>query len=171
MSEERYIHPDILLLKKDLDAITKKRNLELELIKRDVSDLVKVYTKMDATLDRMQQVSSDLSKVITAHEYKLQAQDKDAMLSKTNDDKVSDRIDRINHKIENINNTVQNKMDSLENSLLGEISNLKIEFKQMTDNMNKKVYEIDIWRYTIMGGMILASFLVTKFLDVAKILS
>jgi hypothetical protein len=50
--------------------------LEIELIKKDVNILSRLCEKYDVTIDKMQEVVSNLTKILTIQEQKLEVQEK-----------------------------------------------------------------------------------------------
>ena len=48
---------------------------DLELLKRDVNQISGIFTKLDTTIDKLGEVSTNLSKIVAVHEAKLEKQD------------------------------------------------------------------------------------------------
>ena len=164
--------------------MTDQIKLDVELMKKDVTSLAKICEKMDGTIDRMQQVAVDISRIVSLQEQKHEMQDKindevekkiDSGLIDTNreteniykkieqvESNLSVKIDAVSHERKIGYSKLSNKIENTESKILEEISTLK-------ENMSKRIYEIDMWRYTVMGAIVLGSFLITKFLDLAKI--
>lgn len=131
------------------------QKVEIELLKRDVGMISKLCEKMDTTIDKLQMVASDLSKIVSLQEQKMQAQDNinkevDRILEKQQREHASD-IKEINQKIE-----------KTETAILDELHKIK-------DDLSKKINAIETWRYMVMGAISLAVFLVAQALDLAKL--
>jgi len=112
-------------LKTELDERSKKRNIEIELIKRDIFDVIKVYNKMDGTLDRIQQISSDLSKIISEHEYRIQSHTKDITDTGLKNEKIYEKIEKSDEKMEQILSTLDKKILQIESNILSEVASVK----------------------------------------------
>lgn len=163
--------------------MTDQHTLEIELIKKDVNSLTKICEKMDGTIDKMQQVAMDFSRIVSLQEQKHEMQDKinvelekkidvglDTMRQETADiykkieqveSNLSEKIEKVSHERKIGYGKMSDKMENSENKILTELAALK-------ENVNKKIYEIDIWRYTVMGAIVLGSFLITKIFDLSK---
>ena len=131
------------------------QKVEIELLKRDVGMISKLCEKMDTTIDKLQMVASDLSKIVSLQEQKMQAQDNinkevDRLIEKQQREHASD-IKEINQKI-----------DKTENAILDELHKIK-------DDLSKKINAIETWRYMVMGAISLAVFLIAQALDLAKL--
>ena len=48
---------------------------DIELLKRDVNQMSNIFTKLDTTIDKLGEVSTNLSKIVAVHEAKLERQD------------------------------------------------------------------------------------------------
>jgi gas vesicle protein len=136
--------------------------LEIELLKRDMSMITKLCEKFDITIDKMQQVAQDISKIVYLQEKKFEMQEQlnkevDQVLEKQNKDHATD-IKELNNRIERT-----------ENVILTEIKFLKGDFEEMNSALNKKIEELNIWRYTVMGGVALVVFVISNFGDILKL--
>lgn len=164
--------------------MTDQDKLEIELMKKDVNSLAKICEKMDGTIDRMQQVTIDISRIVSLQEQKHAMHDRtnaelERKIDSGQDNAKNENVDvykrieqvesNLSEKIEKVSNErkigynkLTDKMHASESRILDEISMLK-------ENVAKRIYEIDMWRYTIMGAIVLGSFLITKFMDLAKL--
>jgi gas vesicle protein len=136
--------------------------LEIELLKRDMSMITKLCEKFDITIDKMQQVAQDISKIVYLQEKKFEMQEQlnkevDQVLEKQNKEHATD-IKELNNRIERT-----------ENVILTEIKFLKGDFEEMNSALNKKIEELNIWRYTVMGGVALVVFVISNFGDILKL--
>ena len=157
--------------------------IDIELLKKDMSSVTKICEKMDGTIDKVQQVATDLSKIVSLQEQKHGIQDK---INESLEKKIEQEHSSTKHEMVKI----RSKMDAMSDHLSTKIEKVseekRIGYSNLTEkienseakiveelasikkDLDKKIYEIDIWRYMVMGGLVLGSFLVTKFLDFAK---
>jgi chromosome segregation ATPase len=164
--------------------MTDQTKLDIALMKKDITSVTNICEKMDDTIDKMQQVAVDLSRIVSLQEQKHEMQDRTniSMQKKIDADRedVKKEIVDINKKIDQVESNLAEKIERVSNerkigytnlSATVEDSENKIleEISKLKESLNKKIYEIDIWRYTVMGGIVLASFLITKFVDLAKL--
>ena len=134
--------------------------LEIELVKKDVSVISRLCERIDSNVDDMKKVASDLSRIISLQEQKLQMQEqtnKELENSLAQQRTEHDRdVTELTSKINNVNHDLTNKIEQTELVILSEIKTLK---KELTDSIG----QINTWRYMMMGGIALAVFLVTNF--------
>lgn len=135
---------------------------EIELLKRDVGAISRLCEKMDITIDKLQQVASDISRIVSLQEQKMQLQDKineevEQALERNQKEHITD-IRELNSKINTVNDDLTRRINQVEVSILQQID-------RQTDQLSKKINTIDSWRYMIMGGIALAVFILGQLLD------
>lgn len=128
---------------------------EIELLKRDVGAISKLCEKMDITIDKLQQVASDISRIVSLQEQKMQIQDKindevERALEKSQVDHYSDIRD------------LNNKINQTETKILNELQKVR-------EDLSKKIGVIEAWRYMVMGAIALATWFIAQALDLAKL--
>jgi len=162
-----------------------QNKIDIELMKKDIGSISKICEKMDGTIEKMQQVAVDISRVVSLQEQKYTMQDKiidniEKIVDENSDNAKKD-INDVHSKIDNMGKTLSEKIDqvaserkkgyiSLTDKIENSESKILKEIETLKENVHKKIYEIDLWRYGIMGAIVLGSFLITKFIDIAKIL-
>ena len=138
------------------------QKLEIELLKRDVNMITKLCEKFDITIDKMQQVAQDISKIVYLQEKKFEMQEQ---INKEVDRTLEKQQKEHNADIKDLND----RIDKTENAILAEIKVLKEDFTSMNSSLEKKIGELNVWRYTVMGGVALVVFIVSNFSDILKI--
>lgn len=128
---------------------------EIELLKRDVGAISKLCEKMDITIDKLQQVASDISRIVSLQEQKMQIQDKindevERALEKSQVDHYSDIRD------------LNSKINQTETKILNELQKVR-------EDLSKKIGVIEAWRYMVMGAIALATWFIAQALDLAKL--
>lgn len=130
------------------------QKVEIELMKKDIGMISRLCEKMDTTIDKLQVVASELSKIVSLQEQKMQAQEQinkevEAILDRQQKEHTTD-IKELNQKI-----------DRTEHAILQELQKVK-------EDLGKKINVIETWRYMVMGGISLAVFLIAQTLDFLK---
>jgi predicted RNase H-like nuclease (RuvC/YqgF family) len=137
--------------------------MEVELLKRDVSNINRLCQKYDETIDRMKDVAVNLSRIVSLQEQKQVAQEKqneEFEKSLEHERDITDaQIDVLHEKIE-----------KTEKTILTELKSLSTEVKGANTSMAEKISKLEFWRYTVMGAIVFAAFVLSKFIDIAKIL-
>jgi len=129
--------------------------LEIQLLKKDVELLSKLYGKFDDTIDKMQGVASDISRIVYLQEQKFQQQEN---FNKEIEHSIDEHRKEHNKDITDLHERITNT----ERIILNEIQELKAD-------LANKISEINKWRYMVIGAVGIASFALAKFIDVAKL--
>lgn len=152
---------------------TYQNNLEIELVKRDIININLVLDKVSIAIDKSQEISGNISRLVGLLEQRLTNAEKDQ--DDTNDLIEARRRDRdveIKEVHEKIDNSVENltiKIDTTKDSILRELYKLQETFDQTQKELEKELNKIQVWRYTVVGGAAVAIFIIsqaTNFPDV-----
>lgn len=155
-----------------------EQRLDIALIKKDLKNIGNLCEKFDITIDKMQEVASDIAKVVYLQEQKLTQQEKintevDSKLNELQKDHTKD-IEDLNRKITAVNIELTNKIDQSQSKIVAELQSgrqqLRDEINNINTNLNKKIGEIDVWRYMVMGGIALAVWIFANLSGLSKIL-
>ena len=149
------------------------QKIEIELLKKDVNMITKLCEKFDVTIDKMQQVASDISKIVSIQEQRLTNQEKineevDYILEKQKKEQDKQK-DELNEKIKNVYVEMSNKIEKTEETILSEIKHLRENLKNMNDGLDKRVGQIEMWRYMIMGIIAFGVFLLSQIFNIIKL--
>lgn len=129
-------------------------DLEVELIKKDISQISKLVDKFDVTIDKLQQVAVDITKIVSLQEQKIQQQDR------INSD-VDDEAKDVRRKVDDIEKNLSTKLTESETKILKELQNVK-------SDLDKKITALEAWRYMVMGIISVVVFVVSQAVGLAK---
>ena len=137
---------------------------DIELIKKDLSVINKLVDKFDTAIDKLQNVGSDLSRIVSLQEQKFTTQDRintevDRTVNALRMEHDSDNR-KIDEKIDKVKDDLDRKIAQVESNILAELNKVKDD-----------LHATDTWRYTVVGGIVVAAFILSKFIDVAKLFS
>lgn len=130
-------------------------DLEVELIKKDISQISKLVDKFDVTIDKLQQVAVDITKIVSLQEQKIQQQDR------INSD-VDDEAKDVRRKVDDIEKNLSTKLTESETKILKELQNVK-------SDLDKKITALEAWRYMVMGIISVVVFVVSQAVGLAKL--
>lgn len=147
--------------------------VEIELIKKDVTVITRLLEKYDTTIQKIQDVAIDLSRIVSVQEQRLQAierthQDDDQAMQNYKRETAED-FKEVNDKIQKVKSELTDKIEQTETSILNEIRKIKTDIEEINSDLSKKITSIEAWRYGVMGAIALGVFLLSKLIDVAKL--
>ena len=114
---------------------------KLAVLEQQVSNFSRYFEKMDATLEKLTELSASIEKIVAVHDQRLNVQE-DAKEALTDGQKlIHERIDR-----------------------------LKVEMNLKLDSFDQKFDSIERWRWIFLGAITGIMFLVTNMEAIAKFL-
>ena len=125
---------------------------EIELLKREVSDMKQIHVRLDTAIEKIADVSSSLHTVIAVHEEKLARQEETL---DENEKHFRDNIQDLHSRITTIAKETSQHMSEMERRLLEELQTIRKE-------MSSRVGMLEKWKWVIVGGSIVAGFIIQK---------
>ena len=125
---------------------------EIELLKREVSDMNGIHVRLDTAIEKIADVSSSLHTVIAVHEEKLARQEETLDV---NEKHFRDNIQELHSRITTNAKETSQHMSEMERRLLDELQTIRRE-------MSSRVGMLEKWKWVIVGGSIVAGFIIQK---------
>ena len=129
-------------------------NTEVQLLKKEVSDMKMIYSRLDKAIEKISDVSNSINRMLAVHEEKI-SQQEDAQIRTEQE---------INKDIKELHSRISTNNREL-------ISLMSEQHKEQTDKMTKleielhgRVGVLEKWRWIIIGGSIVAGFIIQKIL-------
>ena len=125
---------------------------ELALLKREVDDMKGIHARLDTAIEKIADVSSSLHTVIAVHEEKLARQEETL---DENEKHFRDNIQDLHSRITTNAKETSQHMSEMERRLLDELQTIRRE-------MSSRVGMLEKWKWVIVGGSIVARFIIQK---------
>ena len=129
---------------------------EIELLKREVSDMKGIHVRLDTAIEKIADVSSSLHTIMAVHEEKL-ARQEDALDEQ--EKQLRDNIQELHSRITTNAKETSQHMSEMERRLLEELQTIRKE-------MSNRVGMLEKWKWVIVGGSIVAGFIIQKLITV-----
>ena len=127
---------------------------EIELLNRDVSDMKQIHVRLDTAIDKIADVSSSLHTIMAVHEEKLLRQEETL---DGQEKEFRDNIQELHSRITTNAKETHKTMGDMERRLLEELQTIRKE-------MSSRVGMLEKWKWVIIGGSIVAGFVVQKLI-------
>ena len=146
--------------------------IEIELLKKDVNIITTLCEKFDTTIDKMQEIASNLSRMISLQEQRMEMQEKttkemESVLEMRRVEHNND-IKELHSRITTVNRDLTTKIDETEKRILDEIHLLRDELSKDTDKIGKRIFDIETWKWMVMGGIFVVGWIASKMLHGIK---
>ena len=118
---------------------------DIELLKRDVSEMKAIHLRLDKAIDKIADVSSSLHTIMAVHEEALDGQEKE----------FRENIQELHSRISNNADKTTKHMNEMERRISDELQKIREE-------LSNRVGVLEKWRWVIIGGSIVVGFIITK---------
>ena len=144
-------------------ATTKTLETEVELLKREVSEMKEIHLRLDSAIEKIADVSQSLHTIMAVHEEKLIRQEE---ALDDQEKKLQDNIMELHSRItSNAKDTVQH-IGETERRLVDAMNehNRKEteQFMKLREELSNRVGVLEKWRWLIIGGSIVVGFIIQK---------
>lgn len=126
-------------------------DMKVNLMGRDVDQLGKIQDRFSETMEKMQEVSVNLAKMISLHEQRHEHHDQV-------ETDLKEDIKELHSRITTVTRELHDKIDELELNITSKIDSLRRELMLHEENDRQKVKithilkEIDKYKYLFLGG-------------------
>ena len=129
---------------------------EIALLKREVDDMKGIHVRLDSAIEKIAEVSSSLHTVIAVHEEKLARQEETLEESEK---QLRVNVQELHSRITTNAKETSQHMSEMERRLLDELQTIRKE-------MSNRVGMLEKWKWVIVGGSIVAGFIIQKVITV-----
>ena len=129
---------------------------EIALLKREVDDMKQIHVRLDSAIEKIAEVSSSLHTVIAVHEEKLARQEETLEESEK---QLRDYVQELHSRITTNAKETSQHMSEMERRLLEELQTIRKE-------MSSRVGMLEKWKWVIVGGSIVAGFIIQKVITI-----
>ena len=132
--------------------------IDVEILKRDMHQLNGLFSRLDVTIEKLGEVSTNLTKMIAVHENRLE-QHEDT--EKKNQDMIQllfAKVEERRKETETSKEDFRKEITKLHDDILREIKELKQNQNEYYDKSGRRIGALEKWKWMIMGaGVLLGS--------------
>ena len=140
--------------------------VDIELLKKDVTTMSALLEKFDTTIDKMQEIASNLSRMVSLQEQRLENQERVTaevqsileMRRVENNNNIRDIYNRIN----TVNTDLTNKIEDTEKTILAELQKLRDDIHKKNEGIGSRLGQIEMWKYGVAAIITFLLFLVAN---------
>ena len=135
--------------------------VDIELLKKDVVTMSALLEKFDTTIDKMQEIASNLSRMISLQEQRLENQEKvtaevQSVLEMRRIEH-NNNIKEVYNRINTVNKELTDKIEDTERAILSELHKLREDIQNEDRGISSRIGQIETWKYgvaAIIGFMV-----------------
>jgi protein subunit release factor A len=158
-----------------MPPVTANNNkLEIELLKKDVEVITNLFNKFDVTIDKLQEIASTLSKMVSIQEQRIEFQE-----SVTKEIQNTLELRRMEHntdikelhtRISAVNSELTGKIEESERAILAELKKLREEISGEKTSLLDRLAAVEGWKWMLTGVFAVVVWLVSQ-VDITQFFS
>ena len=129
-------------------------NTEVQLLKKEVSDMKMIYSRLDKAIEKISDVSNSINRMLAVHEEKISQQEESQIRT---EQEINNDIKELHSRISTNTRELMNLMSEQHKEQTDKMTKLEIE-------LQGRVGVLEKWRWIIIGGSIVAGFIIQKML-------
>jgi len=135
---------------------------EVELLKKELHNQKKIHDRLDVAIEKLTDVSNSIHRMLAVHEEKLTRQE-EAIIDA--EQKIEVRRAELSKQIDDLHSRITTNTKELMILEASQHEKHSKEIKRLSDNINNRVGVLEKWRWLIIGGAIIAGFILNKFIS------
>jgi predicted nucleic acid-binding Zn-ribbon protein len=141
-------------------STVKSLETELAIVKNEIGQIAHLFSKLEITLEKITNVSTNVSQILAVHERRLQENDLQFESVKNrmeiNDGRVKDDIKDLHSRVTSTSREVEEKMSKEIDKVLHAIQDLKIHMLEKDNKLEERIETLERWRWIMVGILIAA---------------
>ena len=138
-----------------------KLETEVILIKKELHEQAKIHGRLDVAIEKLTDVSNSIHRMLAVHEEKI-ARQEEAIISA--EDHIEKRRDDLEKKIDDLHSRITTNTKEIMGAAAIQHLEQNKEIQKIRDELSSRVGVLERWRWIIIGGSIIAGFIIQKFL-------
>ena len=135
---------------------------EVQLLKKDIEDTKVIHGRLDVAIEKLTDVSNSIHRMLAVHEEKLARQEESSLdLEKQIEIRRSEMINKIDELHSRVTTNTKEIMVAAREQ--HDLQNREIQ--KIRDELAARVGVLERWRHVLIGGSIVAGFLLHRFME------
>ena len=127
-------------------------NTEVALLKKEVSDIKVIFSRLDVAIEKITDVSSCVNRMLAVHEEKIANAEEAQIRANT----------EFTHDIKELHSRVTSNYKELTEMITLQHKEQALHIQQLQNDLNGRVGILEKWRWLIIGGAIVVGFALQK---------
>ena len=128
--------------------------LDVEILKKEVSDMKEIHSRLDTAITKITEVSNCINRMLAVHEEKISQQE---------DIQVRQQKD-IDTNVRELHSRITSNQKELLERMSKQHYDTDNEIRSLREDVVNRVGTLEKWKYTIIGGAIVIGFLAQTYM-------
>ena len=133
---------------------------EVQLLKKELEDQRKIHDRLDIAIEKLTDVSNSIHRMLAVHEEKIGRQEEAIFEA---EQQIEVRRSELLIKIDELHSRITTNTKEIMTAAAEQHAQQNKEIQKVRDDIANRVGVLEKWRYVIIGGSIVAGFMLQKF--------
>ncbi len=134
---------------------------EVLILKKELHDQAKIHDRLDVAIEKLTDVSNSIHRMLAVHEERI-ARQEEAIIS--TEDHIEKRRDDLEKKIDELHSRITTNTKEIMGAAAIQHLEQNKEIQKIRDELSSRVGVLERWRWIIIGGSIIAGFIIQKYM-------
>ena len=128
--------------------------LDVELLKKEVSDMKQIHGRLDTAITKITDVSNCINRMLAVHEEKI-SQQEDVQVRQATE---------FSNDVKELHSRITTSQKELTELMTKQHYEADAEMRRMRMDISERVVVLEKWKYLIVGGSIVVGFIISSYL-------
>ena len=138
---------------------------EVKLLKKEVEDQAKIHGRLDVAIEKLTDVSNSIHRMLAVHEEKI-ARQEEAIIEA--EQQIEVRRTELSSKIDELHSRITTNTKEIMGAAAQQHLEQNKEIQKIRDELSTRVGVLEKWRWIIIGGSIIAGFVIQKYMIIGS---
>ena len=128
--------------------------LDVELLKKEVSDMKQIHGRLDTAITEITDVSNCINRMLAVHEEKISQQEEVQVR----------QASEFSNDVKELHSRITTSTKELTELMTKQHYEADAEMRRMRMDISERVVVLEKWKYLIVGGSIVVGFIISSYL-------
>jgi chromosome segregation ATPase len=134
---------------------------KVTLLEKELHDQAKIHVRLDVAIEKLTDVSNSIHRMLVVHEEKIARQEEAIFAA---EEQIEVRRSELLIKVDELHSRITTNTKEIMTAAVEQHNKQNKEIQKIRDDIQKRVGVLEKWRYVIIGGSIVAGFMLQKFI-------
>ena len=128
--------------------------LDVELLKKEVSDMKQIHGRLDTAITKITDVSNCINRMLAVHEEKISQQEEVQIR----------QASEFSNDVRDLHSRITTSQKELTNLMTKQHYESDAEMRRLRMDITERVGTLEKWKYLIIGGSIVVGFIISSYM-------
>ena len=134
--------------------MAKDIELDVEILKNEVSDMKAIHSRLDTAITKITEVSNCINRMLAVHEEKI-SQQEDVQNKQQTD---------IDTNVRELHSRITSNQKELLERMTKQHRETELEIRRLREDVVNRIGVLEKWKYLVIGGAIVVGFIVQAYM-------